>query len=180
MTAVLPTVISAQWRSIESHRLTRDEQTWLSTTYVQIYAFLQVGTKGTHGGWEPQGNTVVHLSSRRLSFVLSGVSNSLVPVFVVGRNPTLPPPAHICPPTLLLAAVAQVTWTKIIRANPEHAWVAKVPTWPLTLVFLAQFGAIAGAVCEFCTRLGGLRAWPFFMPFGVVEYSPPRRVAYAI
>ncbi|CAM9342279.1 unnamed protein product [Ascophyllum nodosum] len=80
VTAVLPTVISAQWRSIDSHRLTRDEQTWLSTTYVQIYAFLQV------------------------------------------------------------------TWSKLIRANPEHAWVAKVPTWPLYLVFLAQFAAVAGAV----------------------------------
>ena len=45
VTAVLPTVISAQWRSIDSHRLTRDEQTWLSTTYVQIYAFLQVTSR---------------------------------------------------------------------------------------------------------------------------------------
>eukprot|EP00752_Nemacystus_decipiens_P009510 g8501.t1 len=80
VTAVLPTVISAQWRSIDSHRLTRDEQTWLSTTYVQIYAFLQV------------------------------------------------------------------SWTRLIRGNPDHAWVAKVPTWPLTLVFLAQFVAVAGAV----------------------------------
>lgn len=44
VTAVLPTVISSQWRGIDSHRLTRDEQTWLSTTYVQIYAFLQVRT----------------------------------------------------------------------------------------------------------------------------------------
>ena len=42
----------------------------------------------------------------------------------------------------------QVTWTRLIRGNPDHAWVAKVPTWPLTLVFLAQFVAIAGAVCE--------------------------------
>lgn len=42
----------------------------------------------------------------------------------------------------------QVTWTKLIRANPEHAWVAKVPTWPLTLVFLAQFAAVGGAICE--------------------------------
>lgn len=44
--------------------------------------------------------------------------------------------------------VYQVTWTKLTRGNPDHAWVAKVPTWPLTLVFLAQFLAIAGAVCE--------------------------------
>ncbi|CAB1103980.1 GT2 [Ectocarpus sp. CCAP 1310/34] len=80
VTAVLPTVISAQWRSIDSHRLTRDEQTWLSTTYVQIYAFLQV------------------------------------------------------------------SWTRLTRGNPDHAWVARVPTWPLTLVFAAQFFAIAGAV----------------------------------
>lgn len=43
VTALLPTAISSQWRKIDSHRLTRDEQTWLSTTYVQIYAFLQVG-----------------------------------------------------------------------------------------------------------------------------------------
>lgn len=42
VTALLPTAISSQWRKIDSHRLTRDEQTWLSTTYVQIYAFLQV------------------------------------------------------------------------------------------------------------------------------------------
>lgn len=42
VTAVLPTVISAQWRGVDSHRLTRDEQTWLSTCYVQVYAFLQV------------------------------------------------------------------------------------------------------------------------------------------
>lgn len=162
VTAVLPTVISAQWRSIESHRLTRDEQTWLSTTYVQIYAFLQVGIKGTHGAWQPQGHTVVNVSWRRLLFVVSRVSNSLVPVFVVERHP--PCRAHLTPPptpTLLLAAVGQVTWTKIIRANPEHAWVAKVPTWPLTLVFLAQFGAIAGAVCEFCTRFVSLRTSPF-------------------
>lgn len=44
VTALLPTAISSQWRKIDSHRLTRDEQTWLSTTYVQIYAFLQVFT----------------------------------------------------------------------------------------------------------------------------------------
>lgn len=43
----------------------------------------------------------------------------------------------------------QVSWTRLIRGNPDHAWVAKVPTWPLTLVFLAQFVAIAGAVCEY-------------------------------
>ncbi|CAM9949458.1 unnamed protein product, partial [Laminaria digitata] len=47
VTALLPTAISSQWRKIDSHRLTRDEQTWLSTTYVQIYAFLQVKTKQT-------------------------------------------------------------------------------------------------------------------------------------
>lgn len=80
VTAVLPTVISAQWRSVDSHRLTRDEQTWLSTCYVQVYAFLQV------------------------------------------------------------------TWSKLMRKNAENAWVAQVPTWPLTLVFIAQFGAIGGAV----------------------------------
>lgn len=42
VTALLPTAISSQWRKIDSHRLTRDEQTWLSTTYVQIFAFIQV------------------------------------------------------------------------------------------------------------------------------------------
>lgn len=50
----------------------------------------------------------------------------------------------------------QVTWTKLTRGNPDHAWVAKVPTWPLTLVFLAQFLAIAGAVCEYCTAVSNL------------------------
>ncbi|CAM9632852.1 unnamed protein product, partial [Choristocarpus tenellus] len=81
VTAVLPTVISAQWRSVDAHRLTRDEQTWLSTCYVQVYAFLQV------------------------------------------------------------------TWTNLSRANPENAWVAKVPTWPLTACFMAQFFALGGAIC---------------------------------
>eukprot|EP00752_Nemacystus_decipiens_P009511 g8502.t1 len=80
VTALLPTAISSQWRKIDSHRLTRDEQTWLSTTYVQIYAFLQV------------------------------------------------------------------VWTGLTRKSPENAWVAKVPTWPLTLVFLGQVAALAGGV----------------------------------
>lgn len=35
-----------------------------------------------------------------------------------------------------------------MRKNAENAWVAQVPTWPLTLVFIAQFGAIGGAVCK--------------------------------
>lgn len=47
----------------------------------------------------------------------------------------------------------QVSWTKLIRGNPDHAWVARVPTWPLTLVFAAQFLAIAGAVCEWKYRI---------------------------
>ncbi|CAB1103979.1 GT2 [Ectocarpus sp. CCAP 1310/34] len=80
VTALLPTAISSQWRKIDSHRLTRDEQTWLSTTYVQIYAFLQV------------------------------------------------------------------VWTGLTRKSPENAWVAKVPTWPLTFVFLGQVFAVAGGV----------------------------------
>lgn len=42
----------------------------------------------------------------------------------------------------------QVTWSKMTCKKAEHAWVAQVPTWPLTLVFLAQFGAIGGAVCK--------------------------------
>lgn len=37
-------------------------------------------------------------------------------------------------------------WTAILRRNPEHAWVAKVPTWPLTLAFLGQVVAIGGGV----------------------------------
>ena len=32
------------------------------------------------------------------------------------------------------------------RKSPENAWVAKVPTWPLTLVFLGQLAALAGGV----------------------------------
>ncbi|CAM9616241.1 unnamed protein product [Choristocarpus tenellus] len=80
VSALLPTAISSRWRKVESTRLTRDEQTWLSTTYVQIYAFLQV------------------------------------------------------------------LWTSVTRSNPENAWKTKVPTWPLTLAFLAQFLALAGAI----------------------------------
>lgn len=80
VTALLPTAISSQWRKIDSHRLTRDEQTWLSTTYVQIYAFLQV------------------------------------------------------------------LYTAMARKNAENAWVAKVPTWPLILVFFGQIAAVAGGI----------------------------------
>lgn len=32
------------------------------------------------------------------------------------------------------------------RKSPENAWVAKVPTWPLTFVFLGQIAAVAGGV----------------------------------
>lgn len=80
VTALLPTAISSQWRKIDSHRLTRDEQTWLSTTYVQMYAFFQV------------------------------------------------------------------LGTAMTRKNAENAWVAKVPTWPLTVVFLGQIVGVGGGV----------------------------------
>lgn len=40
----------------------------------------------------------------------------------------------------------QVVWTGLTRKSPENAWVAKVPTWPLTLVFLGQLAALAGGV----------------------------------
>lgn len=40
----------------------------------------------------------------------------------------------------------QVVWTGITRKSPENAWVAKVPTWPLTFVFLGQIAAVAGGV----------------------------------
>lgn len=40
----------------------------------------------------------------------------------------------------------QVVWTGMTRKSPENAWVAKVPTWPLTFVFLGQVAAVAGGV----------------------------------
>ncbi|CAN0113427.1 unnamed protein product, partial [Phaeothamnion confervicola] len=42
VTAMLPNVISATWKNIASEKLTRDEQVWLATTYVQCYAFLSM------------------------------------------------------------------------------------------------------------------------------------------
>mmetsp|Transcript_1129 Transcript_1129/g.1733 ORF Transcript_1129/g.1733 Transcript_1129/m.1733 type:complete len:968 (+) Transcript_1129:131-3034(+) len=42
VTGMLPTVISGSWRGVDSQKLQRDEQVWLSTTYVQIYAFLSM------------------------------------------------------------------------------------------------------------------------------------------
>ncbi|KAG5192414.1 hypothetical protein JKP88DRAFT_271166 [Tribonema minus] len=62
VTAMLPTVISGSWRGVDSHRLTRDEQVWLSTTYVQIYAFLsmcwqQIRCKGTADAWAVRAPT---------------------------------------------------------------------------------------------------------------------------
>jgi cellulose synthase/poly-beta-1,6-N-acetylglucosamine synthase-like glycosyltransferase len=42
VTAFLPTVISGSWRGVESEKLQRDEQIWLSTTYVQVFAFLSM------------------------------------------------------------------------------------------------------------------------------------------
>ncbi|KAG5179332.1 cellulose synthase, family GT2 [Tribonema minus] len=62
VTAMLPTVISGSWRGVDSHRLTRDEQVWLSTTYVQIYAFLsmcwqQIRCKGTDDAWAVRAPT---------------------------------------------------------------------------------------------------------------------------
>lgn len=47
---------------------------------------------------------------------------------------------------LLFSVVRQVVWTGVTRKSPENAWVAKVPTWPLTLVFLGQLAALAGGV----------------------------------
>jgi cellulose synthase/poly-beta-1,6-N-acetylglucosamine synthase-like glycosyltransferase len=62
VTAMLPTVISGSWRGIDSHRLSRDEQVWLSTTYVQIYAFLsmcwqQLRCKGSEDAWAVKAPT---------------------------------------------------------------------------------------------------------------------------
>lgn len=47
---------------------------------------------------------------------------------------------------ILFSVVRQVVWTGVTRKSPENAWVAKVPTWPLTLVFLGQLAALAGGV----------------------------------
>ncbi|CAM9783444.1 unnamed protein product [Discosporangium mesarthrocarpum] len=103
VSALLPTAISSRWRKVDSKRLTRDEQTWLSTTYVQIYAFLQV------------------------------------------------------------------FWTMLTKANPENAWVAKVPTWPLSLAFIAQFGALAGAIYRVVT-IGFVEYYANFFSIIVVAF----------
>ncbi|KAG5191792.1 cellulose synthase, family GT2 [Tribonema minus] len=42
VTGMLPTVISGSWGDVDANKLQRDEQVWLSTTYVQIYAFLSM------------------------------------------------------------------------------------------------------------------------------------------
>lgn len=42
--------------------------------------------------------------------------------------------------------LSQVLGTAMTRKNAENAWVAKVPTWPLTLVFLGQLAAVGGGV----------------------------------
>jgi cellulose synthase/poly-beta-1,6-N-acetylglucosamine synthase-like glycosyltransferase len=56
VTGMLPTVISGSWRGIDSNKLQRDEQVWLSTTYVQIYAFCSMAWtsitgKGHDNAW---------------------------------------------------------------------------------------------------------------------------------
>lgn len=38
----------------------------------------------------------------------------------------------------------KVFWTAMTRKNAENAWVAKVPTWPLTVVFIGQVAGVAG------------------------------------
>lgn len=164
VTAVLPTVISAQWRSIDSHRLTRDEQTWLSTTYVQIYAFLQVrelltNTRACFFVSVVDYTHKVHTAHAYFHGAELIVLVATTLLFWFLRCSRDPPPNFTschCPLTnreslapMAYASPHQVSWTRLIRGNPDHAWVAKVPTWPLTLVFVAQFVAIAGAVCEF-------------------------------
>jgi hypothetical protein len=59
---MLPTVISGTWRGVDSEKLTRDEQVWLSTTYVQVYAFLsmawqQIRCQGTDNAWAVKAPT---------------------------------------------------------------------------------------------------------------------------
>lgn len=71
VTALLPTAISSQWRKIDSHRLTRDEQTWLSTTYVQIYAFLQVRGRQGYGGGGQAGRRREGKGRERDVFMIS-------------------------------------------------------------------------------------------------------------
>lgn len=122
VTALLPTAISSQWRKIDSHRLTRDEQTWLSTTYVQIFAFIQV---------------------------------LYTPVYLIEpsccRTAKL---VHSSRRTCVLSAkhVLQVVYTALTRKNHENAWVAKVPTWPLVVVFLGQVVAIFGGIYWVVTK----------------------------
>lgn len=47
---------------------------------------------------------------------------------------------------LLSVVAVQVLYTAMARKNAENAWVAKVPTWPLILVFFGQIAAVAGGI----------------------------------
>ncbi len=54
----------------------------------------------------------------------------------------------IFPPAFCLkyTCISKVVWTGLTRKSAENAWVAKVPTWPLTFVFVGQIAAVAGGV----------------------------------
>jgi cellulose synthase/poly-beta-1,6-N-acetylglucosamine synthase-like glycosyltransferase len=45
VTSMLPTTLSSGWRGVHSDKLSRDEQIWLSTTYVQVWAFISMVMK---------------------------------------------------------------------------------------------------------------------------------------
>lgn len=64
----------------------------------------------------------------------------------------------------------QVVWTGLTRKSPENAWVAKVPTWPLTFVFLGQVAAVAGGVYWVVEKgeswLGWSLLWAFVLGVG--------------
>lgn len=46
----------------------------------------------------------------------------------------------------------QVVYTAITHKNHENAWVAKVPTWPLVVVFLGQIVSIFGGIYWVVTK----------------------------
>lgn len=61
---------------------------------------------------------------------------------VLPLNLFLPHVVRLFPP--LSSRLPKVFWTAMTRKKAENAWVAKVPTWPLTVVFLGQVAGLAG------------------------------------
>ena len=72
--------------------------------------------------------------------------SSLCPPFPCPVPRPIPLCCAVCAVCAIFFVCCQVVWTGLTRKSPENAWVAKVPTWPLTFVFLGQVGAVAGGV----------------------------------